>query len=86
MYDKQDSVLRIETTLNDPADLRVFRRKEGDPQGRPAWRTLRRGVADAHRRASVCQAANDRYLESLASAETSTPLGELTADLCQPVR
>lgn len=86
MYDKQGSVLRIETTLNNPRDLRVFRSKEGDPNGRKAWRVLRRGVADVHRRAEVCQAANERYLQSLASAETTTPLGELAADLCRPVR
>ncbi len=84
MYDKQGSVLRIETTLNNPRDLRVFRRKEGDRRGRRAWRVLRRSVADAHRRAEVCQAANERYLASLAAAETPTPLGQLTADLCQP--
>ncbi len=86
MYDKQGSVLRIETTLNNPRDLRVFRRKEGDRRGRQAWRVLRRSVADTHRRAAVCQAANERYLQSLAAAETPTPLGELTAELCQPVR
>lgn len=86
MYDKQGSVLRIETTLNDPRDLRVYRRKEGDRRGRQAWRILRRSVADTYRRAQVCQAANERYLQSLAAAETPTPLGELTADLCQPVR
>jgi hypothetical protein len=86
MYDKQGRVLRIETTLNNPRDLRVFRRKEGDRRGRQAWRVLRRSVADAHRRAEVCQAANERYLASLAAAETPTPLGELTADLGQPVR
>ncbi len=86
MYDKQGSVLRIETTLNNPRDLRVFRRKEGDRRGRQAWRVLRRSVADTHRRAAVCQAANERYLVSLAAAETPTPLGQLTAGLCQPVR
>ena len=86
MYDKQGSVLRIETTLNCPDDIKVYRPREGDPSGPKAWRTLRRGVADAHRRAEVCQAANERYLDSLSAAESSTPLGELAAGLCQPVR
>ena len=86
MYDKQGSVLRIETTLNDPADVRVFRPREGDRHRWASWRPLRRGVADTHRRAQVCQAANERYLGSLATVQTSTPLGELTADLCQPAR
>jgi hypothetical protein len=86
MYDKQGSVLRIETTLNNPDDVRVYRPREGDPGGPKSWRVLRRGVADAHRRAEVGQQANDRYLESLATAEEPTPLGELTARLCRPVR
>jgi hypothetical protein len=86
MYDKQGSVLRIETTLNQPRDFFVYRRREGDARGRKAWRILRRSVADTHRRAQVCQAANARYLSSLATAQASTPLGELTADLCQPAR
>ena len=86
MYDKQGSVLRIETTLNNPDDLRVYRPREGDPDGPKSWRVLRRGVADAYRRAEVCQQANDRYLESLSLIEDSTPLGQLTARLCQPVR
>ena len=86
MYDKQGSVLRIETTLNNPDDLRVYRPREGDADGPKSWRVLRRGVADAYRRAEVCQQANDRYLESLSSAESPTPLGQLTVRLCQPVR
>lgn len=86
MYDKQGSLLRIETTLNNPDDVRVYRPREGDPGGPKSWRVLRRGVADAHRRAEFGQQANERYLESLSSAEHSTPLGELTARLCRPVR
>jgi hypothetical protein len=86
MYDKQGSVLRIETTLNNPDDVRVYRPREGDADGPKAWRALRRGVADAYRRAQVCQAANERYLDSLSTVENSTPLGELAVGLCRPVR
>ena len=86
MYDKQGSVLRIETTLNDADDIQVYRRREGDRTGPKSWRALRRGVADTHRRAEVCQAANERYLDSLSAAENPTPLGELAAGLCRPIR
>src|SRR5439155_23248709 len=86
MYDKQGSVLRVETTINNTTDFRVFRRKEGDSRGPQKWHNLRKGVADIHRRAAVSQAANERYLESLASVEDKTPLGQLAAGLCQPVR
>lgn len=87
MYDKQESVLRVETTVNDPHDFRVYRPKEGDKEDAPKrWRHLRKGVADLHRRAQVCQAANQRYLESLATARQTTPLGELAGEVCRPVR
>ena len=85
MYDKQGSVLRVETTLNQARDLKVYRRKEGDPHGPKAWLRLRKGVADVRRRAEVSQAANQRYLKALAAVEPGQPLGKLTSDLCQPV-
>jgi hypothetical protein len=85
MYDKQGSVLRVETTINDARDLKVYRRKEGDPQGKKSWLRMRKSVADVRRRAKVSQAANDRYLKAMAAVEPGQPLGELTASLCQPV-
>jgi len=84
-YTDEVAVLRVETTLNREEDFRVFRPKEGDPEGELAWRPLRRGVADQHRRAQVSQAANERYLEALASVETEATLAELTVRLTQPV-
>jgi hypothetical protein len=86
MYDKQGSVLRVETTINDPREMKVFRPKEGDEEGRKSWRYLRKGVADVHRRAEICQAANERYLEGLAAAEENTPLATLSAPLCKRTR
>ena len=47
---------------------------------------MRKGIADLHRRAEVSQAANDRYLQALASVDDTTPLGELAARLCQPAK
>ncbi len=85
LYDKQGSVLRVETTINDAGDLKAFRRKEGDPKGPKAYRKLRKGVADLRRRAHLCDAANNRYLESLAAAESPTPLHAFTDELCRPV-
>jgi hypothetical protein len=92
MYDKQQTVLRIETTLNDAGPLKVYRAtEEGAAKarrtGKPAkkkWRPLRKGVADLARRAALCQAANQRYLETLAQVDDTTPLGRMTAKLCQP--
>jgi hypothetical protein len=86
MYDKQGTVLRVETTINDARDLKVFRAKEGDKEGPKSWQRLRKGVADLRRRAGVSQAANERYLGALAAVEEARPLGGLMEAVCQPVR
>ena len=85
MYDKQGSVLRVETTINNVDEFKEYRPAEGDPQGACQWRRLRRGVAGLHRRAQVSQAANDRYLAALEPVDQSTPLGELLQPLTCPV-
>jgi hypothetical protein len=82
MYDKQGSVLRVETTITDPGDIKVYRGTESEPH-KQKWRKMRKGVADLHRRAQVSQAANERYLQSLASAQHGLALGELARSLCR---
>lgn len=58
-YDKAStvvgSVLRAEATMQQTEGFRVYRRKEGDRRGPRAWRVLRRGVADLHRRATISE-------------------------------
>jgi hypothetical protein len=81
MYDKQGSVLRIETTINAPAGFKVWRTPEGKLQAAPEWCGLRKGIADPHRRAEVSQAANERHLEAMASVENTARLGALAARL-----
>lgn len=85
MYDKQGSVLRVETTINDVDAFKTFRAPETRPEAEPSWQRMRKGVADLHRRAAVSQAANDRYLEAMAAVDDATPLGVLSARLCRPV-
>jgi hypothetical protein len=84
LYDKEGTVLRVETTINRPQDFKVFRPREGDPGGEKAWRPMRQGIADIHRRAEVSDAANERYLAALAAIESTQPLGELLSTLAQP--
>jgi hypothetical protein len=50
-----------------------------------AWRPLRRTVLDLPRRAEVSRAANQRYLDALASTQALVPLGQLAAPLCRPI-
>ena len=84
MYDKQQTVLRVETTINDPRDLKVFRSKEGDPDGKKSWLRLRKGVADLERRAEISQRSNERYLEGLAAVDHDQPLEEAVKTICEP--
>jgi hypothetical protein len=85
MYDKFGSVLRVETTLNDPRGLKVYRSKQSAPQGPKEWLPLRKSVADLSRRTELSQKSNERYLESLSAFDCDLPLKKLTDKLCQPV-
>jgi len=84
-YDK-GSVLRVETTINEPRDFRSFRAAEKSPGGPKRWRELRRSVCDFHRRAEVSRAATERYLTALAAVHVQTRLAEQAAQVCRPVR
>ena len=86
VYDKFQIVLRVETTINNPRDFRVFRPIEKDPERKLAWQALRQGVADLHRRVQISQASNERYLEALAEIDSSIPLGRLLEQISLPVR
>jgi hypothetical protein len=75
MYDKQGSVLRIETTINNPKRFRVRRRL--NKTSRFKWLPLRKGIADIRRRVQLSRAANERYLEALAVVGEPTPSHKL---------
>ena len=83
VYDKQGSVLRVETTIVNPNQFRVYRPAEGEQ--RLKWQKLRYGVADLYRRAEVSQAANGRYLEALASVTGKTPLQQEAVSVCRAI-
>jgi len=85
-YDKGETVLRIETTINQPGQFRVYRAKQGEEDGSKAWRPLRKSVVDLHRRAEVSQQVNDRYEEALASLDTTQELIDLVAPICRSIR
>jgi hypothetical protein len=77
MYDKAGSVLRIETTIGNPAPFKVFRPHHADPHGPLSWRPLRKGVADLQRRAVVSQSANDAYLDALSTVADDKPVADI---------
>jgi len=82
-YDKA-SVLRVETTINNPSEFRVLRRISSRGRSSLRWCPMRKGVADAWRYYQVAIQANERYLEALAACQ---PKGEAVAaldGLCRP--
>jgi len=89
LYDKAvtpiGNVLRVEMTMQNPTDFRVYRPKEGGADEDLAGRPLRRGVADLHRRAEVAQKANARYLNAIVSLDDRTTLEELIDPLSDSV-
>ncbi len=77
MYDKA-SVLRIETTINNPREFKVLRVRQ-TPQGRSRrWCPMGKGVANVWRYAQVSGQANDRYLDALARVQ---PKGKAILEL-----
>jgi hypothetical protein len=83
LYDKWVN-LRGECTMNNAKGFKVYRPKEGDEHGELAWRDLRKGIADLHRRTQVSHAAINRYLDAMAAVDETTPLRDLAKDLCRP--
>lgn len=71
MYDKQGSVLRIETTTNRPSEFKIRRRADGDRDSERKLRPLRKGLADLKARVRASDAANERYLDALASVDSN---------------
>lgn len=83
MYDKEGRILRVETTINRPKEFRVFR--ESTSASAPAWRPMRKGIADLHRRAEVSRAANRRYLEAYAAVPLPRRTGEVAETIFRPI-
>jgi hypothetical protein len=79
LYNKQGSVLRCETTINNVKQLKVPRRVNGQIQ----WKKMRKGVNDVRRRAKLSDQANRRCLHAYAAAGTEQPLKQLTDGLSQ---
>jgi hypothetical protein len=85
-YNKSGSLLRVETTINDTRDFKVYRTPENRPEADMSWQKLRKGVADLHRRCQISDAANERYGDALAAAVVEEKLGEVVKGACGRVR
>jgi hypothetical protein len=85
MYDKQGSVLRVETTINNARRFKVRRMTVWKGVRGMRWIPMRHAVADLDRRVEISRAANERYLEALAVVDVPSPTHELLDAVSRPV-
>lgn len=83
-YNKQGSILRIETTINEPNGFKVFRSKQGGDGRERHWLPMRKGIADLKRRADVSQSANNRYLDAMAVVNVPVAVKNLAQEILKP--
>lgn len=83
MYDKL-SVLRVETTINNPREFKIWREvchRNGERDS--GWRPMNKSVANLWRFGDVASQANERYLEALSQAELRGDASARLDELCQ---
>ena len=73
MYNKEGSVLRVETVINQPDEFRIRRRVRRQARHVMAWVPMRKGVAFLPRYRQICAQTNTRYLDALAHVDDPTP-------------
>ncbi|MBN1509176.1 MAG: hypothetical protein JW955_20190 [Sedimentisphaerales bacterium] len=82
-YDKAGSVLRTECTINHHRVFSVHRPSQQDPQGPPKRLRMSKGIADLYARSSVSAHINDRYLEALATLDTTARVEQVVSPICR---
>lgn len=86
MYNKSGSILRIETTINNTRDFKVYRHPDDDESRKPSWQHMRKGVSDLHRRCIESSNCNKRYADSLAIAQVEEKLKEVVSPACNKIK
>jgi len=79
IYDKY-SVLRIETTINNPSEFKICQQTE---DGKLRWQPMGKGVSNLYRYAEVGSQANDRLIEHLAQAKLKSKAIPHLDSLCR---
>ena len=79
MYDKL-SVLRVETTINNPSEFKICQQTE---DGSLRWKPMGKGVSNLYRYAEVGLQANQRFLDHLTQAKLKSKAIPFLDDLCR---
>ncbi|HGJ65946.1 TPA: hypothetical protein ENS27_11235 [bacterium] len=83
MYDKY-SVLRVETTINNPREFKVF--KKSSVEGKPdKWVPMGKSISNLYRYAEVSKSANHKYLDAMALADVKGECIDEIEKLCTKI-
>ena len=85
MYDKAGSILRVETTINNPKRFYVRRHIETEAGIVIKHLPMRKGIADLRRRVDVSRAANGRYFQALAVVGETKPSRTILDDVSRQI-
>src|SRR4029079_13471599 len=86
MYDKALSVLRIETTINNPHRFQALRNSTRYGQPCRRWLRLRETRIGIRRLVQIARAANERYLQALSVVGEPKPSHRILDPVSQPVQ
>jgi hypothetical protein len=81
MYDKY-SVLRVETTINDPHEFKILKKVQSEEGEVMRWVKMGKSIANLYRYAQICRASNGRYLDAVAQATFTGEIIEELEKLC----
>lgn len=84
MYDK-GSVLRVETTINNPREFKIYRKVEQYGKKVMRWVPMGKSVFNLYRYAEVSKSANERYLGALSAVVPLYDCVKELEQLAQPV-
>lgn len=85
MYDKW-SVLRIETTINNPREFKIYKEAMRKGELRKTWVPMGKSISNVYRYAQVSQESNMRYLNALSAVEDTSEVVAELEELCESVQ
>lgn len=77
MYDKY-SVLRVEVTINQPKEFKIYRTVNRKGEEVKAWVPMGKGIANIYRYIEICQSANNRYLQAVSTVREKSDFKTLS--------
>lgn len=80
IYNKTRSLIRVETTINDPGAWTISRTDTKSGKG-----SLRKGIVDFQAREMVARAANGRYLDALSVVSDEAQAAEVLDPMTAPI-